>query len=62
MSDSWQSFGNLSNGTNDGLWIVNGNNTLGNANWNIGSRNWNKKHMRHNYHANISGMDVVYPA
>ena len=30
--------GNLNNGSNAGLWYVNGNNALSNARWNIGSR------------------------
>lgn len=35
---AWQGLGNLTNGGNAGLWIVNGNNALSNAHWNIGSR------------------------
>lgn len=35
---TWLSFGNLNNGSNAGLFYVNGNNTLSNARWNYGSR------------------------
>lgn len=35
----WQGWGNLNNGSNDGLVYSNGRNGLGNANVNIGSRN-----------------------
>jgi hypothetical protein len=31
----WLALGNLNNGTNAGLWILNANNGWSNANWNI---------------------------
>ena len=34
----FHSLGNLNNGSNAGLWYVNGNNALTTARWNIGSR------------------------
>lgn len=34
----FHALGNLNNGSNAGLWYVNGNNALSNARWNIGSR------------------------
>lgn len=37
-SRQWPSFGILSNGSNDGLWFVNGSNPLGAASWIFGSR------------------------
>ena len=36
----FHSLGNLNNGSNAGLFYVNGNNALSNARWNIGSRIW----------------------